>query len=90
MLVLYVSTIIYVQNMGLKLMIDNDTMKAILYSLDVPTMLVLIIFSGLSFRHELTKPKYNIPKKNHWMIDAILSCIGIIAMIVLLVIKYVV
>ena len=90
MLVLYVATIIYVQNMGLKLIIDDDTMKAVIYSLDVPTMLVLVIFSGLSFRHELTKPKYNVPKKNHWMIDAILSCLGIAAMGALLVIKYLV
>ncbi|WP_148266470.1 hypothetical protein [Methanocella arvoryzae] len=85
----YVATMIYVQNMGLKLIIDSDTAKAIIYSLDMPTMLVLIIFAGLCFRQELTKPKYNIPKKNRWMIDAILSCIGVAAMGILLLIKYV-
>ena len=88
MLVLYVTTIILVQNMGLKQLIDSDTVKAVVYSLDVPTMLVLVIFAGLSFRQELTKPRYNVPKKNQWMIDAALWSFGTIAIASLLIIKY--
>jgi hypothetical protein len=88
MLFLYVSTILLVQNMGLKLLLDSDTVKAIIFSLDVPTMLVLVIFAGLSFRQELTKPKYNIPKKSAWIIDAAVAVLGIILFGALLVIKY--
>lgn len=88
MLFLYVSTMLLVQNMGLKLLLDSDTAKAILFSLDVPTMLVLIIFGSLTVRQELTKPKYNLPKKNQWVIDAALSGICILVMGSLLVIKY--
>jgi hypothetical protein len=88
MLFLYVSTILLVQNMGLKLLLDSDTAKAIIFSLDVPTMLVLVIFAGLSFRQEFTKPKYNIPKKSSWIIDAAMTILGITFFGALLVIKY--
>lgn len=88
MLVLYVTAIIMVQNLGLKQLMDSETVKTVIYSLDVPTMLVLVIFAGLSFRQELTKPRYNVPKKNRWVIDAALWSFGLIAMGVLLTIKY--
>jgi len=88
MLVLYVTAIIMVQNLGLKQLMDSETVKAVVYSLDVPTMLVLVIFAGLSFRQELTKPRYNVPKKNRWVIDATLWGFGIVSMAALLIIKY--
>jgi len=88
MLAIYVVVIILVQNLSLKELIDGETAKVLVYSLDVPTMLVLVVYAGLSFKQELAKPKYKIPKKNRWMIDAVLSCIGIIIFGTLLIIKY--
>ena len=88
MLVLYVTAILLVQNLGLKQLMDSETVTAVVYSLDVPTMLVLVIFGGLSFRQELTKPRYNVPKKNRWVIDAALWGFGLVAIAAVLTIKY--
>ena len=89
MLVVYVAAILLVQNLGTKLLMNGDTAKTLLASLDVPTMLVLVVYAGLSFRQELTKPKYNIPKKSRWLIDTTLSGMGVAAFGALLIIKYV-
>ena len=88
MLIVYVTLIIVVENLGDKQIIDVETVKTFFFSLDLPTMLVLVVFAGLSCRQELTKPKYNIPKKYHKSIDASMVLIGIALMAVLLTIKY--
>lgn len=88
MLVVYVLTIILVQNMADKKMMDQDIAGVIQKTLDVPTMLVLVIFSGLSLRNEISKPKYNVFQKNRRLIDGSIVFSGCVIIGVLLLIKY--
>lgn len=88
MLVVYVLTIILVQNMADKKMIDQDIAAVIQKTMDVPTMLVLVIFAGLSLRNEISKPRYNVFQKNRRLIDGSIVFSGCAIMAILLLIKY--
>ena len=87
-LVTYVSGIILALELGAKGIIDADTVNAIQSMLDVPTFMAMVVFSGLSIRLELFKPKYRLPVKKRPMYDGMLIIAGIIVMAFLMYLKY--
>jgi hypothetical protein len=88
MLVTYVSGMILALELGAKSIIDAATVHAIQMTLDVPTFLAMVVFSGLSIRLELFKPKYKLPVKKRPLYHGILMIIGIIIVIALMLVKY--
>jgi hypothetical protein len=88
MLVAYVSGMILVLELGAKGIIDAATVHALQMTLDVPTFLVMVVFSGLSIRLELFKPKYKLPTKKRPLYDGILMVASIIIIVAMILLKY--
>lgn len=88
MLVVYVSVAILIQEMAARDMIDTALEESIQGALDLPTMLVLIVFAGMSARLELFKPKYKIHMKKRPLIDVFIIIAGVVIMASFMLIKY--
>lgn len=88
LLLIYVVVAIMVQALGIRGSIDAETVTLIQSWLDVPTMLVLVIYAGLTIRQEIFKPKYNWPAKKRPQVDWALSILGIAILATLLIVKY--
>lgn len=88
MLVTYVSGMILALELGTKSIIDAATVHAIQTTLDVPTFLALVVFSGLSVRLELYKPKYKLPVKKRPLYDGVLMVTSIAIVVAMMLLKY--
>lgn len=88
MLVAYVSGMILAIELGAKGILDVDTVHAVQSTLDVPTFLALVVFSALSIRLELFKPKYRLPARKRPLYDGMLIAAGIIITMSMLFLKY--
>ena len=88
MLVTYVSGMILALELGAKAILDAETVHVIQSTLDVPTFLTLVVFTGLSIRLELFKPKYKLPVKKRPFYDGILMAAGFLITISMLILKY--
>jgi hypothetical protein len=88
MLVTYVSGMILALELGTKSIIDAVTVHAIQTTLDVPTFLTLVIFSGLSIRLELYKPKYKLPIKKRPFYDGVLTIVCVSIIVAMMLLKY--
>lgn len=88
MLVTYVSGMILALEFGVKGIIDDATVHAIQTTLDVPTFLALVVFSGLSVRLELFKPKYKLPVKKRPLYDGVLMITSVAIMAAMMLLKY--
>jgi hypothetical protein len=88
MLVTYVSGMILALELGAKSIIDAATVQAIQTTLDVPTFLALVVFSGLSVRLELYKPKYKLPVKKRPLYDGVLMVTSIAIVVAMMLLKY--
>jgi hypothetical protein len=88
MLVTYVSGLILALELGAKGIIDAATVHAVQTTLDVPTFLALVVFSGLSLRLELFKPKYKLPVKKRPIYDGMLMMGSITIIAALMLLKY--
>jgi hypothetical protein len=88
MLVTYVAGMILALELGAKGIIDAATARAVQTTLDVPTFLALVVFSGLSLRLELFKPKYRLPIKKRPLYDGMLTIVGFIIIMAMMMLKY--
>jgi hypothetical protein len=88
MLITYVSGMILVLELGARGILDVDTVHVVQTTLDVPTFLALVVFSGLSVRLELFKPKYKLPIKKRPLYDGMLAAASIIITVSMLFLKY--
>jgi hypothetical protein len=88
MLITYVFGMILVIELGTKDMVDADTVKAVQSTLDVPTLLALVVFSGISIRLELFKPKYRLPIRKRPLYDGLLVTVGLVITLSMLLLKY--
>jgi hypothetical protein len=88
MLVVYVSVSILVLELGDRNIVDAVTVKAVQGTLDLPTMLALVIYAGLTARLELFKPKYNLKRKQRPLIDGALIVSGIAVIVLITLLKY--
>lgn len=88
LLLVYVIVVIMVQSLGARDIVDEDTVKVVQAALDVPTMLVLVVYAGLTIRQELFKPKYNVQVKKRPLVDLCLIITGAAMLATLLLIKY--
>jgi hypothetical protein len=88
MLMSYVSGMILALELGAKSIIDATTVNAIQTTLDVPTFLALVVFSGLSIRLELFKPKYKLPVKKRPLYDGMLMVASMIIIVAMMLLKY--
>ncbi len=88
MLVFYVAVSILVQELGAGNFVDAVTVKAVQGTLDLPTMLALVIYAGLTARLELFKPKYNLKRKQRPLIDGALIVSGIMIIALTVMLKY--
>jgi hypothetical protein len=88
MLVTYVAGMILALELGAKGIIDAATAHAVQITLDVPTFLALVIFSGLSLRLELFKPKYRLPVKRRPLYDGMLMIACFTMIIAMMMLKY--
>ena len=86
MLIAYVSVAVLVQELGSQNILDAATVDGVQATIDVPTMLALVIFTGLTVRLELFKPRYKLKRKQRPVVDAILivACVAIIVALMLL------
>jgi hypothetical protein len=80
---------ILVIELGAKNIVDADTVQAVQSTLDVPTLLAMVVFSGLSIRLELFKPKYRLPLRKRPLYDGLLTVAGISIIAAILILKYV-
>ena len=78
MLIAYVSVATLVQELGARSVVDAATVLAVNAMLDVPTVLALVVFVGLTVRLELFKPKYKLPVRRRPMFDLTLLIAGIL------------
>ena len=88
MLIAYVAAIVVVQELGTKSLIDADAVHALQSTLDLPTWLVLVVFTLLTVRLELFKPKYKLPVKSRPLYDSILFVVGLLVIVVMLVLRF--
>ncbi len=88
MLITYVFGMILVMELGAKEILDAGTVVAVQTTLDVPTFLALVVFSGLSIRLELFKPKYKLPMKKRPLYDVMLVVAGMVITLSMLFLKY--
>jgi hypothetical protein len=88
MLVTYVSGMILALELGAKSIIDAAIVQAIQTTLDVPTFLALVVFSGLSLRLELFKPIYKLPVKKRPFYDGVLMITSAIIIVAMMLLKY--
>ena len=88
MLVTYVSGMILALELGAKSIIDAATVDAVQMTLDVPAFLALVVFSGLSLRLELYKPKYRLPVKKRPLYDGVLMMACVTILVAMLLLKY--
>ena len=88
MLVTYVSAAILIQEMGARAIVDASTVQVLQSTLDVPTMLVLVIYAGLTIRLELFKSKYKVPIRRRPLIDRALLVLGVAIIAGFALIKY--
>lgn len=88
MLITYVSGMILVMELGVKDILDAATVDAVQRTLDVPTFLALVVFSGLSLRLELFKPKYKLPMKKRPIYDIMLVFASVVIILSMLFLKY--
>ncbi|OPY26219.1 MAG: hypothetical protein A4E28_02678 [Methanocella sp. PtaU1.Bin125] len=86
MLVFYVFVSILVLELGARSMIDAATVGAVQTTLDMPTMLALVVYAGLTIRLELFKPKYNLKRNQRPLIDGalIVTSVAVIALMIML------
>jgi hypothetical protein len=88
MLIFYVSASILVLELGGRNIVDAATVQAVQATLDMPTMLALVVFAGLTARLELFKPKYNLKRKQRPLIDGALIVSGIAVITFMIMLKY--
>ena len=88
MLVFYVFVSILVLELGARSMIDAVTVRAVQATLDMPTMLALVVYAGLTIRLELFKPKYNLKRNQRPLIDWALIVTGIAVIALMIALKY--
>ncbi len=88
MLIAYVAAIVVVQELGTKSLIDADTVHGIQSTLDLPTWLVLVVFTLLTVRLELFKPKYRLPAKSRPLYDSVLFVVGLLVIVVMLMLRF--
>jgi hypothetical protein len=88
MLIFYVSASILVLELGGRNIVDAATVQAVQATLDMPTMLALVVFAGLTARLELFKPKYNLKRKQRPLIDGALIVSGIAVITLMIMLKY--
>jgi hypothetical protein len=88
MLITYVFGMILVMELGAKDILDAGTVETVQTTLDVPTLLALVVFSGLSLRLELFKPKYKLPMKKRPLYDVLLMVAGLVITVSVLFLKY--
>jgi hypothetical protein len=88
LLLIYVTLAIIVQDLGMKSVLDSDTVKAVMSTVDLPTILVLVIYAGLTIRQEVSKPKHNLLQKSRRWIDGGIILGGIVLVGTVLYIKY--
>jgi uncharacterized membrane protein len=77
MLIFYVSVSILVLELGAQSIVDAATVQTVQATLDMPTMLALVVYAGLTARLELFKPKYNLKRKQRPFVDAAIAVAGI-------------
>jgi len=88
MLIFYVSVSILVLELGVQNILDAATVRAVQATLDMPTMLALVVYAGLTARLELFKPKYNLKRKQRSLIDWALIVSGIAVIALMVALKY--
>ena len=88
MLIFYVSVSILVLELGAQSILDAATVQVVQATLDMPTMLALVVYAGLTARLELFKPKYNLKRKQRPLIDGALIVTGIAVIALMVALKY--
>lgn len=88
MLVFYVFVSILVLELGARSMIDVATVGAVQTTLDMPTMLALVVYAGLTIRLELFKPKYNLKRNQRPLIDGALIVTAMAVIALMIALKY--
>jgi hypothetical protein len=88
MLITYVFSMILVMELGAKDILDAGAVEAVQTTLDVPTFLALVVFSGLSVCLELFKPKYKLPMKKRPLYDVMLALACTVITVSMLFLKY--
>ncbi len=87
LLILYVAVII-LTTMLAKDVLDKQTAYTIQTTLDLPTALTLVVFTALSLKLELDKPKYRQFQRDHGNLDMLLMGGGAALVAGLIYLKY--
>jgi hypothetical protein len=80
--------IIVMATMLAKGVLDDQTVYSIQTTLDLPTALTLVVFTLLSVKLELDKPKYRQLQKSRGSIDIIVYGAGALIVLALIYLKY--
>ena len=88
LLVIYVTVLLLSILLPGKSFIDKDSGESIRSLMEIPTGLALVVFSGISIKLYINKPKYRVYQRNKSLIDTSLLLSGTGFILLLLYLKY--